>query len=52
MMILPHTEAGALHAVRRVAAFISMKSMNRVATAGLITRDVNRNGIIRLTLTA
>jgi hypothetical protein len=51
-MILPDVEAGALHAERRVTAFPCLKSKNMVATATLITREANRNGIIRLTLTA
>ncbi len=51
-MILPDIGAGALHAGRRVAAFLDLKSKNTVTTAALITREANRNGIIRLTLTA
>jgi len=51
-MILPDIEAGALHAKRRVTAFLYLKSKNTVATAALITRKANRDGIIRLTLTA
>jgi hypothetical protein len=51
-MILPYIEAGALHSERRVAAFPDLKSKNAMTTAALITREANRNGIIRLTLTA
>jgi hypothetical protein len=51
-MILPDIEAGALHAKRRVTVFPYLKSKNTIATATLITRETNRDGIIRLTLTA
>jgi len=51
-MILPDIEAGASHAKRRVTVFPYLKSKNTVATATPITREANRDGIIRLTLTA
>ena len=51
-MILPDIEAGALHAGRRVAAFLDLKSNNTVTAAVLITREANCHGIIRLTFTA
>jgi hypothetical protein len=51
-MILPDIEAGALHTKRRVTAFLCLKSKNTAATAAMITREANRDGIIRLTLTA
>jgi hypothetical protein len=51
-MILPDIEAGASHAKRRVTAFLYLKSKNKVAIAAPIIREANRNGIIRLTLTA
>ena len=52
MIILPDTDAGALHAVWRVAAFPSLQSMSRPATVTLMTLNTDRNGIIRLTFTA
>ena len=51
-MILPHIEASALHAERRVTAFSGLKSMSVLMTAALIIRNADRNGIIRLTFTA
>jgi hypothetical protein len=51
-MILPGIEVGALHAGRRVAAFLDLKSKNAVTTATMIIREANHNGIIRLTFTA
>ncbi len=51
-MILPDTEAGALHVKRRVTAFSDLKSQKAVTTAALITREANHDGIIHLTLTA
>jgi hypothetical protein len=51
-MILPHIEARALHAERRVTAFSGLKSMSVLTTAALIIRNADRNGIIRLTLMA
>jgi hypothetical protein len=51
-MILPDIEAGALHAGRRVTAFPDLKSKNTVTSTPLITREANRDRIIRLTLTA
>jgi hypothetical protein len=51
-MILPDIEAGALHAGRRVAAFLDLKSKNTVTAAALITWEASRNGIICLTFTA
>jgi hypothetical protein len=51
-MILPHTRAMALHAGRRVAAFPGIMSKDRRNIPALMTRDANRNGIIRLTFTA
>jgi hypothetical protein len=51
-MILPDIEAGVLHAKRRVTAFPYLISKNTVATATMTTRGTNRDGIIRLTLTA
>ena len=51
-MILPGIEAVALHAKRRVAEFSDLKSMNAVTTVARIIREANRDGIIRLTLTA
>jgi|GEM_PF-1614409 len=51
-MILPHIEARALHAERRVTVFSGLKSMNVLTAAALIIRNADRNGIIRLTLMA
>jgi hypothetical protein len=51
-MILPHIEARALHAERRVTAFPGLKSMSVLTTAALIIRNADRSGIIRLTLMA
>jgi len=51
-LILPDIEAGALHAKRRVTGFPDLKSENTITIAVLITREANRNGIIRLTVTA
>jgi hypothetical protein len=51
-MILPHINAGSLHARQRVAAFLRVASMDMPAMAALATRNANRNGIIRLTVTA
>jgi len=51
-MILPDIEAGALHTKRRVTAFPYLKSKNAAATATMITRETNRDGIIPLTFTA
>jgi len=51
-MILPDIEAGALHTKRRVTAFPYLKSKNTAATATMITRETNRDGIIPLTFTA
>ena len=51
-MILPDIETGALHAKQRVTAFPDPKGKKTVTIAALITREVNRSGIIRLTLTA
>jgi hypothetical protein len=51
-MILPHIRVVVLHAGRRVAVFISIKSKNRQSAPALMRRDANRSGIIRLTFTA
>jgi hypothetical protein len=51
-MILPHIEVMVLHAERRVTAFSGLKSMSVLATAAMIIRTANRNGIISLTLMA
>jgi hypothetical protein len=51
-MILPHIEARALPAERRVTAFSSLKSISALTTAALTIRNADRNGIIRLTLMA
>ena len=52
MMILPDTEAGALHAKRRVTTFPRFKSTERLTAIALIAHDADRNGIIPLTFTA
>jgi hypothetical protein len=51
-MILPDSETRALHTGRRVAAFLGLKSTNRLTGAAATTREADRNGIIRLTVTA
>jgi hypothetical protein len=51
-MILPDSEAGALHAKRHVTTFARMMSVNMRATIAMATRKGNRNGIILLTFTA
>jgi hypothetical protein len=51
-MILPDSEAGVLHAWRRVTTFTSLTSLNRLATIALTARKGSRNGIILLTFTA
>jgi len=51
-MILPHIEAEAWNAERRVTAFPGLKSTIMLMTAALIIRNTDRNGIIRLTLMA
>jgi hypothetical protein len=51
-MILPHISAASLHAGRRVAAFFSITSTDVPTIAALAARIANRDGIIRLTLTA
>jgi hypothetical protein len=51
-MILPHIDAGSLHARQRVAAFFRTASMNTPAMAVLAARNTDRNGIICLTVTA
>jgi len=51
-MILPDSEAGVLHAGRRVAKFPYLKSADRLTASAVIARDAVRNGIILLTFTA
>jgi len=51
-MILPHIEARALHAERRVTAFSGLKSISILTTEAPIIRNADRNGIIGLTLMA
>jgi hypothetical protein len=51
-MIPPYISAASLHAERRAAAFFNITSMSMPAMAALIIRTANRNGVIRLTLTA
>jgi hypothetical protein len=51
-MILPDSEAGALHAERRVTTLSGLKSANRLATSAAIAGDADSNGIIQLTFTA
>ena len=51
-MILPHIEARALHAERRVTAFSGLKSISVLTTGTLIIRNADHNGIIRLTFMA
>jgi hypothetical protein len=51
-MILPDSEAVALHERRRVMTFISSKSTSALMTATMIVQEASRNGIILLTFTA
>jgi hypothetical protein len=51
-MILPDAEAGTLHAKRRVAESPDLRSKNRMTVVAMMTQEVNRSGIIRLTFTA
>jgi hypothetical protein len=52
MMILPDSEAGALHAWRRVTIFPRLNSTDRLTTITLIAHETDRNGIIPLTFMA
>jgi hypothetical protein len=51
-MILPDSEAAALHARRRVTALPGLTSENRLTTAAKAARKTSHNGIIPLTFTA
>jgi hypothetical protein len=52
MMILPDSEAGVLHARRRVMKSMTSKSTSMLTTAIMIARETSRDGIIPLTFTA
>jgi hypothetical protein len=51
-MILPDSEAAALHARRRVTALPGLTGEKRLTTTAQTARKTNRNSIIPLTFTA